>query len=50
MIIKSNIKYIYKDKFLSPSNTFSILSLVGCGLLRSSVYMDMTIPGIQKPH
>ena len=33
-----------------PSNALSNSSIDGWGLLRNSVYIDMTIPGVQKPH
>lgn len=34
----------------TPWKAFSISSMVGSGWFRSSVYMLMTIPGVQNPH
>ena len=33
-----------------PSNAFSISSSLGIVLFLSNVYIDITIPGVQKPH
>jgi len=36
--------------YILPWKAASICSEVGCGLVRSNVYMDMTNPGVQNPH
>ena len=33
-----------------PPNALSISSSVGITLFLSNVYIDITIPGVQKPH
>lgn len=40
----------HKYKRLVPANAWVKSSIVGWGLFLSRVYMDITIPGVQKPH
>ena len=39
---------VHRHKF--PCRHIPISSTVGTGLLRNKVYIDITIPGVQKPH
>lgn len=34
----------------TPARAWVMSSMVGCGLFLSRAYVDITIPGVQKPH
>lgn len=40
----------YKSKIKLPWKAISMSFIVGLGKFLSSVYIDITIPGVQKPH
>ena len=41
---------VMASSFWLPSSAFSISSSLGVTLFLSNVYIDITIPGVQKPH